>query len=72
MPLKLGRVPGANDRHRRYADGRSSYDKVITAIGPLREPVLACFRSRGGWNLVPVPASRPAAPALIIEWTPQL
>ena len=23
----------ANDRHRRYADGRSSYDKVIRAIG---------------------------------------
>ena len=27
----------ANDRHRRYADGRSSYDKVIRAIGLLRE-----------------------------------
>src|ERR1700735_4209930 len=27
---------GANDRHRRYADGRSSYDKVIRAIGLLR------------------------------------
>ena len=26
----------ANDRHRRYADGRSSYDKVIAAIGLLR------------------------------------
>jgi uncharacterized protein len=26
----------ANDRHRRYADGRSSYDKVIQAIGLLR------------------------------------
>jgi uncharacterized protein len=26
----------ANDRHRRYADGRSSYDKVITAIRLLR------------------------------------
>jgi uncharacterized protein len=26
----------ANDRHRRYADGRSSYDKVINAIGLLR------------------------------------
>jgi uncharacterized protein len=26
----------ANDRHRRYADGRSSYDKVIRAIGLLR------------------------------------
>jgi uncharacterized protein len=25
----------ANDRHRRYADGRSSYDKVIQAIGLL-------------------------------------
>jgi uncharacterized protein len=25
----------ANDRHRRYADGRSSYDKVIRAIGLL-------------------------------------
>jgi len=29
---------GANDRHRRYADGRSSYDKVIAAIGLLRRP----------------------------------
>ncbi len=26
----------ANDRHRKYADGRSSYDKVIRAIGLLR------------------------------------
>ena len=26
---------GANDRHRRYADGRSSYDQVIRAIGLL-------------------------------------
>ena len=26
----------ANDRHRRYADGRSSYDKVLRAIGLLR------------------------------------
>jgi uncharacterized protein len=26
----------ANDQHRRYADGRSSYDKVIRAIGLLR------------------------------------
>ena len=26
----------ANDRHRRYADGRSSYDQVIRAIGLLR------------------------------------
>jgi uncharacterized protein len=26
----------ANDRHRRYADGRSSYDRVIRAIGLLR------------------------------------
>ena len=26
----------ANDRHRRYADGRSSYDKVLAAIGLLR------------------------------------
>jgi uncharacterized protein len=26
----------ANDRHRRYADGRSSYDKVIAAISLLR------------------------------------
>ena len=26
----------ANDRHRRYADGRSSYEKVIRAIGLLR------------------------------------
>src|SRR6266705_1543395 len=28
----------ANDRHRRYADGRSSYDKVLAAIGLLRSP----------------------------------
>ena len=28
----------ANDRHRRYADGRSSYDKVIRAIELLRTP----------------------------------
>jgi uncharacterized protein len=28
----------ANDRHRRYTDGRSSYDKVIAAIGLLRTP----------------------------------
>jgi uncharacterized protein len=27
----------ANDRHRRYADGRSSYDQVIRAVGRLRE-----------------------------------
>jgi uncharacterized protein len=27
----------ANDRHRRYADGRSSYDQVVRAIGRLRE-----------------------------------
>ncbi len=26
----------ANDRHRRYADGRSSYDKVVQAIGLVR------------------------------------
>jgi uncharacterized protein len=26
----------ANDRHRRYADGRSSYDQVIRAVGLLR------------------------------------
>jgi uncharacterized protein len=26
----------ANDRHRRYADGRSSYDKVVRAVGLLR------------------------------------
>jgi uncharacterized protein len=26
----------ANDRHRRYADGRSSYDQVISALGMLR------------------------------------
>jgi len=26
----------ANDRHRRYADGRSSYDRVLRAIGLLR------------------------------------
>ena len=28
----------ANDRHRQYADGRSSYDQVIRAIGRLRTP----------------------------------
>lgn len=28
----------ANDRHRRYADGRSSYDKVIAAVGLLSQP----------------------------------
>ena len=28
----------ANDRHRRYADGRSSYGQVISAIGLLRTP----------------------------------
>ncbi len=27
----------ANDRHRRYADGRSSYDQVIRAVGRLRD-----------------------------------
>jgi uncharacterized protein len=27
----------ANDRHRRYADGRSSYDKVVRAIGLLQD-----------------------------------
>ncbi len=27
----------ANDRHRRYADGRSSYDQVIQAVGRLRD-----------------------------------
>ena len=28
----------ANDRHRRYADGRSSYDKVLRALGLLSAP----------------------------------
>jgi uncharacterized protein len=28
----------ANDRHRRYADGRSSYDQVLRALGLLRQP----------------------------------
>jgi uncharacterized protein len=28
----------ANDRHRRYSDGRSSYDKVVAAVGLLRQP----------------------------------
>lgn len=28
----------ANDRHRRYADGRSSYDQVVRAIALLRRP----------------------------------
>ncbi|MFJ5217050.1 FxsB family cyclophane-forming radical SAM/SPASM peptide maturase [Streptomyces sp. NPDC088354] len=27
-----------NDRHRRFADGRSSYDRVVRSIGLLREP----------------------------------
>jgi uncharacterized protein len=27
----------ANDRHRRYADGRSSYDRVTSAVGLLRD-----------------------------------
>jgi len=27
----------SNDRHRRYADGRSSYDQVVRAIGRLRD-----------------------------------
>jgi uncharacterized protein len=27
----------ANDRHRRYADGRSSYDRVLRAVGLLRQ-----------------------------------
>ncbi|WP_228636961.1 FxsB family cyclophane-forming radical SAM/SPASM peptide maturase [Microtetraspora sp. AC03309] len=27
----------ANDRHRRYADGRSSYDQVVRAVGLLRQ-----------------------------------
>jgi uncharacterized protein len=31
----------ANDRHRRYADGRSSRDKVIAADGLLRTPWFA-------------------------------
>jgi sulfatase maturation enzyme AslB (radical SAM superfamily) len=31
----------ANDRHRRYADGRSSYGMVIRAIELLRNPVPA-------------------------------
>jgi uncharacterized protein len=34
--ISLDGYRSANDRHRRYADGRSSYDKVIAAIGLLR------------------------------------
>jgi len=34
--ISLDGYRAANDRHRRYADGRSSYDKAITAIGLLR------------------------------------
>jgi hypothetical protein len=33
----------ANDRHRRYADGRHSYDKVIATIGLLRRPTFQDF-----------------------------
>ena len=33
----------ANDRHRRYADGCSSYDKVIAAIGLLRSRFLDLY-----------------------------
>jgi uncharacterized protein len=34
--VSLDGYEAANDRHRRYADGRSSYEKVISAIGLLR------------------------------------
>jgi uncharacterized protein len=34
--ISLDGYRAANDRHRRYADGRSSYDNVIAAIGLLR------------------------------------
>lgn len=36
VSLDGGRVE--NDRHRRFADGRSSYDRVVKSIGLLREP----------------------------------
>ncbi len=34
--ISLDGDQASNDRHRRYADGRSSYDKVVTAIDLLR------------------------------------
>jgi uncharacterized protein len=34
--ISLDGYRAANDRHRRYANGRSSYDKVIAAVGLLR------------------------------------
>jgi uncharacterized protein len=34
--ISLDGYRAANDRHRRYADGRSSYDQVLKAIGLLR------------------------------------
>ena len=34
--ISLDGYRAANDRHRRYADGRSSYDQVLAAIGRLR------------------------------------
>jgi uncharacterized protein len=34
--ISLDGDQSANDRHRRYADGRSSYDQVIRAVGLLR------------------------------------
>ena len=39
--ISLDGDQAANDRHRRYANGRSSYDKVIAAIGLLRQPRFA-------------------------------
>jgi uncharacterized protein len=35
--ISLDGYRAANDRHRRYTHGRSSYDKVIAAVGLLRE-----------------------------------
>jgi uncharacterized protein len=35
--ISLDGYRAANDRHRRYADGRSSYDQVLRAVGLLRQ-----------------------------------
>lgn len=36
--ISLDGDKASNDRHRRFADGRSSYDRVLKAVGLLREP----------------------------------
>src|SRR5262249_38308078 len=41
--LAGGGAGAANARHRRYADGCSSYDKVIAAIGLLRSRFLDLY-----------------------------